>query len=162
MLNRQKMKKFFFLMLSALCMQSPLNADYYDVLNKGLTTIDPAFSKRYSYPLNDKSPQEAINAACNRQQNFIIQELKKAKSGSQARQQLITDQREISTACSVLGILKSRAEYTRSKEEIEQRKKEEKELEDARLRGSKALEEKKRGIEGRKEGQKKSPTPQTR
>ncbi len=95
-----------------LIMGPQLHADYYDVINKGLKKIDPNFAKKYSYPLKEKSSQESVNAACNKQEAYIRQELKKAKPGTQ-KQNLSRDKDEINAACKVLTNSIKRAEYNK-------------------------------------------------
>ncbi len=157
----------FILYAISLLMGLQLHAGYYDVINKGLKTIDPAFTKKYSYPLNPKSSQESVNAACNRQKSYIIQELKKAKRGTQAREQLLTDQSEINSVCDVLTDSKLRAAHAKKetkfeakKKEEKEKKKEEKELERLKKIDPRAYEAKLKEIKEREEAKKKEKRPQ--
>ena len=149
---------------------SPLYAKelgYYDIINKGLTTIDPGFTQKYSYPLNEKSSQVSVNAACNRQQTYIIQELKKAKTATQERKQLLDDQNEMNTVCEVLTNPTSRAAHAKEegkfeakKREEEEKRKEQEELERLKKVDPQAYKAKLKEIKEREEAKKKSERPQ--
>ncbi len=143
--------------------QKGKESGYYGVINKGLTTIDPAFTKKYSYPLNEKSSQESVNAACNRQKAYIIQKLKKAKSATQVRKQLLTDQSEMNAVCDVLTNPTTRASYTKDRAKIEaaeEKREEEKELERLKKVDPRAYQAKLKEIQEREKEKKKTKRPQ--
>lgn len=150
------------IIISILCIGTVIHADYYADINNNLLRIDPTFNTKYSgqYPLSESSSQQAVNAACNRQKNFIITELRKTKGGSQARVQLLQDQSAINTACSVLEDVKSRKAYSQKGAEIEQEQKDARELAEAEKRGPKALEKKQKEIADRKKKEEKAERPQ--
>ncbi len=76
-----------------------------------------------------KAKQIPINAACTKKKNEIIQKLKKAKSGSEERNNLLQQQGTIETACNVLESPTNRASYDKKlaaeaekKKEVEKKK----------------------------------------
>lgn len=150
------------IIISMLLIGAAIHADYYTDISNNLLSIDPNFKENYpgQYPFSEKSSQKAISAACNRQKNFIINELRKTKGGTKARDQLLQDQSAIETACRVLENVKSRRDFDKRGSEVEQEEKDRKELAEAEKKGPRILEKKQKEIADRKKKEKGAGRPQ--
>ncbi len=110
----------------------------YDIINTGLTTINPSLKA-----INQKSSQIEVNKACNAQKNYIIAELKRAKPGSQARKQLLEDQGIINAACGAIDTSAKRDAYQKSldKQKADEKKAAEDKKKQEAEKNKKAIEE---------------------
>ncbi len=101
---------------------------HYDIVNNDLQKID-----QKAKPVDRKSSQQDVNRACSIQKTHIIAELKKAKPGSQAREQLLKDQTTIEGACSVLeSPVARKAFHDQIDKEAQQKKDAEKKAEESK------------------------------